>query len=176
MAVVASSTSDAAQAVLDCVCDALSAAGRPVCSCYQALGTPVIFQCCECDDEGSNGELSIHLRRLFDADSASLLETQRVRPCRGGATAAQFRLVLARCRPIIDEKGELPPPEEITAYANDQIEDVELLWQSLACCSGLTLRIDDVSVDLSEPGTCSVIYADITVDVRVPALPADFSA
>jgi hypothetical protein len=31
--------------------------------------------------------------------------------------------------------------------------------------------IDDVSADLSDPGTCSVIYADVTVMVSLPALP-----
>lgn len=162
---------DVAQRLLDCVCDALSSDLRPVCRCYQSLGTPVIPDCCDCDDQGTNGELSIHVQRLFDADPETLLEVQRVRPCKGGVTAVQFRLVLARCRPIIDEHGELPDPQEITDAANDQIRDMELLWQSLACCSGLNLRIDDVTADLSEPGMCSVIYADVTSEVRVPALP-----
>ena len=76
--------------------------------------------------------------------------------------------MIARCRPIINEKGELPDPEDITDAANDQMRDVELLWQSLACCSGLELRIDDVSADLSEPGMCSIIYADITVAFSGP--------
>lgn len=168
---MAEQLSDVAQRVLNCVCDALSEDLRPVCRCYQSLGTPVIPDCCDCDDAGTNGEVSIHFQRLFDADSESLLEVQRVRPCRGGTTAAQFRLVLARCRPIIDEHGELPSPQEITDAANDQIRDTELLWQSLACCTDLRIKIDDVSADLSEPGMCSVIYADISVEVRVPALP-----
>lgn len=166
---------EAAVQILDCVCDALALDGRPVCKCYQALGTPVIMDCCECDDDGTNGEVSVHFRRLFDADPETSNEVQRVRPCRGGVTAAQFRVVLARCRPIIDEQGNLPDPEEITDAANDQIRDAELLWQSLACCSGLSLRIDDISVDLSEPGMCSIIYADLTAVVRVPALPTDSS-
>lgn len=159
-----------ADALLTCVSDALSDDLRPVCKVYQTHGTPVIFQCCECDDEGANGEISIHFRRLFDTDK-DLDEVRRIRPCRGGATAAQFRLVLARCRPIINEQGEIPDPEELTAHTQDQLRDVELLWQSLACCSGMTLRVDDVTADLSDPGTCSVIYADVTVDVTIPALP-----
>lgn len=163
--------SEVSETILECVTDALSDDLRPVCKSYRAIGTPVIFTCCECDDFGSNGEVSIHLRRLYDADPASLDEVQRIRPCHGGATAAQFRVVLARCRPIIDEHGELPEPEVITEAANDLTRDVELLWQSLACCSGVDLRIDDVSVDLSEPGTCSIVYADLTVGVLVPALP-----
>lgn len=162
-----------AETLLTCVSNALSADFRPVCKVYQTHGTPVIFQCCACEDgdDGANGEVSIHFRRIFDAESASLDEVRRVRPCRGGVLAAQFRLVLARCRPIIDEQGEIPDPEVLTDHTQDQLRDIELLWQSLACCSGLTLRIDDVSADLSDPGTCSIIYADVTVEVSVPALP-----
>lgn len=167
---MADALSVVANRLLEVVADALSDDLRPVCKVYQALGTPVIFTCCDCDDGEGNGELSIHFRRLFDADSETLDEVQRVRPCKGGVTAANVRLVLARCRPLLNEQGELPDPETITEAANDQIRDGELMWQALAC-SGLSLRIDDISADLSEPGTCSLIYADVTVAVRVPALP-----
>lgn len=168
--------SETAQTLLTCVCEAFALDARAVCKCYQAMGTPVILECCECDEEGSNGEVSIHFRRLYDADSSTLNEVQRVRPCKGGVTAAQFRIVVARCRPIIDEHGNLPDPEDLTDSANDLLRDVELLWQSLACCTEYDLRIDDVSADLSEPGTCSIIFADLTVAVRVPALPVGESA
>ncbi len=161
--------------LLTAVSDALSDGLRPVCKTYQTHGIPVIFQCCECDDEGANGEISIHFRRLFDADANTLDEVRRVRPCRGGVTAAQFRLVLARCRPIINERGEIPPPDELTEHTQDQLRDAELLWQGLAC-SGMNVRIDDISADLSEPGTCSVMFVDLTVEVSIPALPVGGSA
>ncbi len=165
---------DTAEALLACVADALADDLRPVCKVYQTHGIPVIFQCCECEDpelgDEANGELSIHFRRLMDADPSTLLEVQRIRPCKGGVIAAQFRIVLARCRPTLNEKGEIPPPEDLTAHTEDQLRDVELLWQSLACCT-TDLRIDDVSADLSDPGMCSVTFADVTVQVQVPTLP-----
>lgn len=161
---------EVAERLLNAASDALSADLRPVCKVYQTHGIPVIFQCCECDDEGANGEISIHFRRLNDADASTLDEVRRVRPCRGGVTTAQFRIVLARCRPIINEQGEIPSPEELTEHTQDQLRDVELLWQGLAC-SGLDLRIDDITADLSEPGTCSIMYVDLTVAVSVPAIP-----
>lgn len=168
--VVAAALSEAAQTLLACVSDSLSDDLRPVCKTYQTQGTPVIFDCCECDDV-SNGEISIHLRRLFDADASTLTEVRRVRPCRGGVIAAQFRIVLARCRPVITDRGELPDPEVLSEFANDQIRDIEIIWRSLTCCTDLgMIRVDDVSVDLSEPGLCSIVYADITVPVVVPAL------
>lgn len=174
---MANTLAGAAASLLTAVSDALSDDLRPVCKVYQTHGIPVIFQCCECEEsdlEGANGEISIHFRRLYDADR-DLNEVRRIRPCKGGTTAAQFRLLLARCRPIIDEKGEIPSPEELTEHTQDQIRDIELVWQGLAC-SGLNVRIDDVSADLSDPGTCSVIFADVTVEVSVPALPTPESA
>lgn len=168
-----------ADRLLQAVSDALSDDLRPVCKVYQTHGIPVIFQCCECDDpdlgDEANGEISVHFRRMFDADASSLDEVRRIRPCRGGVVAAQFRMVLARCRPIIDEKGEIPDPSVLTEHTDDQLRDVELMWQALSC-SGMDLRIDDISADLSEPGTCSVIYADVTVQVQIPPLPTGNSS
>lgn len=168
--VVGNSLQDTADGLLRAVHDALAADDRPVCKHYTSLGTPIILTCCECDDIGSNGEVSIHFRRLFDADPSSLDEVRRVRPCRGGVTAAQFRIVVARCSPIINERGEIPEPDEYTDAANDQLRDVELLWGSLAS-AGRELRIDDVSVDLGEPGMCSVVFADVTAAVHIPTPP-----
>jgi len=168
---MAHSLATVADTLLNAVVDALSDDLRPVCKAYQTHGIPVIFMCCECeDDEEANGEVSIHFRRLMDADPSTLDEVRRIRPCHGGVTAAQFRIVLARCRPIIDEHGEIPLPETLTDHTQDQLRDVELLWQSLAC-AGMEVRIDDVSADLSDPGNCSVTFADVTVQVRIPALP-----
>jgi hypothetical protein len=175
--VVVHSLAGVANRLLTAVSDALSDDLRPVCKAYQTHGIPVIFQCCECDDdnEEANGEISIHFRRLFDADPSTLEEVRRIRPCHGGVTAAQFRIVLARCRPIIDEHGAIPPPEELTDHTQDQLRDIELLWQSLAC-TGMEVKIDDVSADLSDPGNCSVSFADVTVLVQIPALPIDDSS
>lgn len=172
---MASTLAGAAAGLLTAVSDALSDDLRPVCKVYQTHGIPVIFQCCECGDEEANGELSVHFRRLMDVDANSLEEVRRVRPCKGGATAAQFRLVLARCRPIINDKGEIPPPDELTEHTQDQLRDAELMWQALACSAGV-LRIDDITADLSDPGNCSVMFADVTVEVSVPALPPSGSA
>lgn len=166
---MANGLQDTADRLLRAVSEALTAALRPVCKSYTALGTPVILTCCDCDDEGTNGEVSVHFRRMFDADASTLLEIQRVRPCKGGVTAAQFRIVIARCSPIINNQGELPEPEEITDAANDQMRDAELLWMGLASAD-LELRIDDVSVDLGEPGMCSLVFADVTAVIRVPAV------
>lgn len=170
--VVAVSPQEAAERLLECVCDALADAGRAVCSCYQTVGTPVVGKCCDCgeDDFEMTGELSIHFRRIFDADPNTLLEVQRVRPCKGGTLAASYRMVLARCFPTVNEHGELPQHEALTEKAEEQHEDIAILWQSLACCSGMNLRIDDISIDPNPQIGCSFLYADVTVSVQVPAL------
>lgn len=167
------SPGEAALRLLECVTDALSDAERPVCKSYRTVGTPVIARCCDCEDDDfpGEGELSIHFRRLFDADASTLIEVQRVRPCKGGPVAAQYRLVLARCFPTIDEYGELPSEETLEAAAAEQHQDVDLMWQALACCTGMDVRVDDISVDLGPKSGCSLIYADVTAAVRVPPLP-----
>lgn len=121
-----------------------------------------------------NGELSIHFRRMFDADPNTLNEVQRVRPCRGGTVAAQYRLVLARCFPTIDESGELPDTEFLQESSVELQRDAELMWQAIACCTGLTLRIDDLSVDLGPKGGCSIVFADVTVQIQVPPLSVEY--
>ena len=164
---------DSAQTLLDAVRDALIAAERPVGKVYQSMGVPVIGICCEDQDDQDvtlNGELSIHFQRLFDADPQSLVEVQRTRPCKNGAIAASYRMVLARCRPTMDEHGELPEPAERTETTLEQHQDLELLWQALAT-AGPYLRIDDVSADLAPSGNCSLVYADITILVCVPPIP-----
>lgn len=164
---------ETSERLLACVGDALAADLRPVCDSYQTIGTPVILTCCDCEDQGeeANGELSIHFRRLFDAESSTLNEAHRVRPCKGGVTAAQFRLVLARCFPTVNEKGELPDKATQEEAALDLQRDTELMWQALACCTGMDLKIDDLSVDLGPRGGCSIVFADVTVQVLVPRLP-----
>jgi len=165
---------ETSERLLACVGDALAAAERPVCSSYQTVGTPVILTCCDCEEEGeeANGELSIHFRRLFDAESSTLNEAQRVRPCKGGVTAAHFRLVLARCFPTVTEEGEIPSHDSQEDSALDLQKDAELMWQALACCPDLPLKIDDLSVDLGPRGGCSIVFADVTVQVLVPAIPS----
>ena len=170
---MANNPQEAAVRLLECVSDGLSSIGNPVCKRYQTIGVPVIAQCCECDDGlGGNGELSIHFRRLFDADASSLIEVQRVRPCKGGSVAAQYRMVLARCYPTIDEQGYPPDPEDLIEAADEQFLDVQTFWQSLVCCSEMDLRVDDISADLSPQGGCSFVFADITVAVTIPQLPS----
>jgi hypothetical protein len=40
----------------------------------------------------------------------------------------------------------------------------------------MNVRIDDITADLSEPGTCSVMFVDLTVQVQIPALPTPGSS
>lgn len=161
-----------AEWLLKCVEQALEDSLRPVCRSYQTVGTPVIASCCECSD-GENGELSIHFRRMFDADANTLSEVQRIYPCHGGVVAAQFRLVLARCFPTINERGELPTPEFLTDAADDLADDSNIMWRSLSCCPDFPVRIDDLSVDLGPSGGCSIVYVDVTTRILVPAIVAD---
>lgn len=168
---MANTLTQVAAAILDCVSAAMEDHLRPLCKVYKTVGAPVIGTCCECDDEGANGELSIHLMRVFDADQNTLDEIRRVRPCRPGVTAARFRLVLARCMPTISEHGEIPAPEDLEEVAISQMWDAEVMWQALTCCPDFRLVIDDLTTDENPMGGCATLFIDITAEVRIPPLP-----
>ena len=68
--------------------------------------------------------------------------------------------------------GQIPTPEELTDHTQDQLRDAELLFYALSN-SGEDIRIDDVSADLSDPGSCSVMFVDLAVRVDVSCPPGE---
>lgn len=161
-----STTSDL---LLDCVCTALSTAGRPVCECYTTVGDPMIAICCECDP-GVSGEVSIHLDRLYEVDPTTLLSVFRVRPCKRGTVAGDFVIVLTRCWPTVNEAGEIPDTEDQDAGARDLHDDAAIVWNALACCTGLRLLINEISVDAPPQAGCSILTARVTAEL-IPRPP-----
>lgn len=156
-----------ASQLLDCVCATLEDRGRPACNCYPTIGPPVVGPCCECEDTGVTGNLTINFETMYPADANTLERVVRVYPCRTGARAADFTMVLTRCYPKIEQVGGeivLPDPTEIEEAADGLHQDAELIWQALTCCTDLRLRWRDLAVDTDPEGGCSMIAARITVE------------
>lgn len=151
--------------LLDCVCDALATAGRPVCSCYATIGAPIIANCCECATD-TTGEAVISFERMYEADPQTLLQVDRVRPCKGGIKVAEFNLFVSRCYPTLDEQGNLPTPEEQDEAALNLNTDVEIVWHALTCCGhDSPLRVIEIVVDSDPEGGCSALSARVAVEV-----------
>lgn len=155
-----------------CGCEALAAAERPVCDCGTVIGNPVLGpeKCCECT-EGTSGALIGTLERIFDASNVDLSEVIRIHPCRLGTVAADVSLLLARCYPTINEKGETPDLVDTTVAASELQVDAAILWTALVCCakdSGFALRMRQVVVESDPLGGCSQVIAQVTVELKQP--------
>jgi hypothetical protein len=151
--------------ILACVCDALSEADRPPCSCHPTIGPPVIGLCCECDEEGSTGDLTISFEDRYPAAPDTLQRVQRVYPCRRGTEAVDLLLVLTRCFPRVDDSGNMPTENELKEASDDLHDDADVIWRAINCCPGIRLMWRGLAVDSMPEAGCSAIAARITVEV-----------
>jgi len=158
-----------ASQLLDCVCAALEEAERPACNCYPTIGPPLVGPCCECEDgSGITGDLTINFETMYPADVRTLDRVTQVYPCRQRAVAADFTIVLTRCYPTVTKTAdgiELPTIEDQEQAAEDLGRDLNIVWQALTCCPGMSMRWRDLAVDSDPEGGCSMLAARITVDV-----------
>ena len=77
-----------ADILLNAVADALSDDLRPVCKAYQTHGIPVIFMCCECeDDEEANEVNGRHSSLDEEANDDDVAEVPVHRLASGGSMA-----------------------------------------------------------------------------------------
>lgn len=157
---------EAAQILLSCVCEALTEAGRPTCSCGLTVGQAAIGVVCECGTRANpaSGELYVHLVSMYEADPTDLLRAPQIHPCRRTATVADFDIELFRCFPTIDERGKMPGAEEQTSAAIDLHADVQDMWQAVTCCTGLRLIPGDVTIG-NPDGGISVATFRVSVEV-----------
>lgn len=163
------------RAILDCVCDALTEAGTPVCSCYATVGPPNAVLCCECGQDDSysgdgtvSGEATVNVVQVYDADPNDLTQIDRIHPCNRSTTAADIALVVTRCYPMVDEDGNMPDTDAQDEAATGMHADVETVWKALTCgCFGSRLIVRNVAVNAPPQGGCALLGALVTVEVRI---------
>lgn len=176
---VAADLSTTMDALLSCVCDSLEEADRPACSCGLTVGPPSPGPngCCKkCGGTNPGGSVSGFLERVFPAELTrdGINETTRV-SCRSGATAADITLVVLRCYPAIDAKGNMPSLDKTTPYAHDLNTDMTIVWQALKCCD-VGVEIRESAVDADPEGGCSAFAIRVTAMVNmVPDSDPDVS-
>lgn len=159
-----------ARLLLDCVCEALEATGRPACSCFATVGPPVVALCCECSTDTS-GDLTVHFERLYPADPSTLEQVSRVNKCNPGTMAADFSLVLTRCFPVLSETGEMPDSDEQDAAATDMHEDIGTVFRALTCqCLDTAVIVREIAVDSMPDSGCMVLAARVTTEVSMRAV------
>lgn len=159
------------KALADCACVALADADHPVCTCSTTIGLPAIGRCCDCD--GGQGELWTSLIRLYRLGAGPAYPVSLPqRACVPSEWAAEIRLVLARCFPVLTERGELPSPEDQAAAAARLHAEAALLERAIRCCKDTDpMYLRDIGVELDPDAGCS--YLTLVVLAPVSLLSGD---
>lgn len=162
-----------ADTLLACVCDALEDAGRPACTCTTTVGTPLVSAFCECHAGDGSGELYVSFSTMYPVDPETLTRSEPVYPCRRPTMAAEFSVLLTRCFPTIDEKGELPSAERQADAADLLHADAQDIWTALTCCAPELgrMRVSQVFVADPEGGISSIQFV-VVVEVKVKKSPS----
>jgi hypothetical protein len=162
-------TDSVAREVLDCVCGTFLDAERPVCDCYASIGVPVIYSCCECDEDGTTGNAIMQVEQIYNVDADLNAVDNRIASCRKGIRALDLTIWITRCYPTIDEDGEFDSTALDTA-ATEAHDDMDILYKAFACCYEGRLKIRRIAVDSEPAAGCSMIVGQVTVE-----LPATIS-
>lgn len=154
-------------ALIGCVCAALEEVGAPVCTCATTIGTPAIGRCCECGD-GKEGELWGNLIRTYRVTEAGYADARPQKPCTPAKWAAEYQITLARCFPTLDERANLPSPEDRSAAATALHADVATLHRALHCCTETEPPyLNRIGVESDPEGGCSFLVASVSVPVSM---------
>ena len=124
-------------ALLDCVCDALSVAGVPICTCIITTGPPTADYCnCACPDGSGSGQLAIYVASTFlsasfpDQAPANMID----RACGPAYLVANIVVEILRCYPTGDMAGNAPLPADLIAATLAAMTDASLVRQAVGCC------------------------------------------
>ncbi|WP_405759432.1 hypothetical protein OG234_13150 [Streptomyces sp. NBC_01420] len=154
MAVTRGSIHEVAEAVLGCVCAALTdAAGadpdQPGCPCRSCV-VPGMPAWDSCDDPcgqnsagGAGGQLTVNVLRVFqstDFPSAdrglppAAARGTRMHCAPPANLAVELAVTLLRCAPVPDEDGCPPSCEDLEATARILHTDMATVYNALLCC------------------------------------------
>lgn len=175
---MAENLSDTMDALVACAVEALDNINRAVCRSGLTAGPPAPgpMGCCnKCGSDNLGGQVSGFLERVYPAEKTrdGIQEAPRL-TCRGGATAADITVVVLRCYPAMDNKGNMPLLDATTPYAHELNDDLAAVWNGLLCC-GTDTEIRESAVDADPEGGCSAFAIRVTTLVSLPSAVLDVS-
>lgn len=148
--------------ILDCVC-AVLAGGSCGCPCYSfvASGQVPWDHCCD------GGQLSVKLDRMF---ATSNFPTQDNSTLQCGVTfSADITVTLLRCGPTVDDNGNPPLPDAITAANTQVYEDMALIAPAVVCCLSVAKRFRQFKINDFRPvvplGGCYGAEMRLTIEL-----------
>lgn len=115
--------------LLDCLTVALVECGAPACSYFlSAAPTPAADSCCDCGN--GEGQAWVALQSIAP-QNADL----NVAPC-GFEHLATVQVGVLRCAVTLDDRGNPPTPEQLSAEALAIWRDAALIREAILCCFG----------------------------------------
>lgn len=115
------------QTLLGCANQALIDCGRPVGRAFLAPGSQVAWDDC-CD-----GQLWVRMINVFPS-GRPFPAVDSVQPCGIAVLAVQLAVGVVRCAAVVDDNGNAPTPEELTADTLAQSADASILLSAIQCC------------------------------------------
>lgn len=189
---------EAAEALLNCVCDSLAALPAEVpglagCPCRACVvpGTPAADACdggCNVQPGEYPGQLSVNVVRMFTSDAVSFpRELATVRDLRNcglpAVTAVELAVTVWRCVPLPSDDGCPPSCAELSASAMQLHADMLAVNRGILCCYAGTIEsrkgrryVLGASTTLGPSGGCGgfttrVVVALDDVTGPIPATP-----
>jgi len=119
--------------LLNCVCNALRANGRPVCSCAlrHAAAYPSMDDCCECG--AGEGQAWVRVQRVDLAPESPTLKADAT-PCAGQMLRVTFDAGVYRCVTAIHPNGTGPTDDEFNTDTLGALADHEIMRTAISCC------------------------------------------
>lgn len=111
------------RSVLEYVEQVLKDCGRAPVQSYVAAGAIAWDDCC--------GLLVVAPERVYRT-ARFPQEGPDARGCYDGLIAVSIIVLLLRCVPVLDDKGQPPPVSELDAAYNDALIDASVIWDALA--------------------------------------------
>lgn len=155
--------------LLACISDALENAGRPVCEVGTTIGGPVIPPTCEGCGPDREGELWGSTLRVYRATQAGYNDAMPKRPCAPVDWAAEFNIMVSRCFPAIDERGE----RDIDGMGHSAAlfhSDIAAVQRAIHCCTEIEPPyLMNINVQTEPSGGRSYLTAVVRVPVSLKA-------
>lgn len=107
------------------VLDALQNAGRaPITTTYVGVGGIALDDCC--------GSLIVVPETVLRSTTFPA-ENANEENCIGGQIVLQFVVLLARCVPVLDDRGRAPSMDALNTAHRAILEDAAIVWNAIGC-------------------------------------------
>lgn len=151
----------------------LTDAGVPAARVFLEPGATAVWDTC-CIDDGREGQLWVATTQVYPATGQLTPDTQPVR-CQPSGFAADLIVGVLRCAHTLDDQGNPPTVEQVTADAEKVARDRTLIRDAILCDAGPRLDVGGYRlggwVPLGPQGGC--VGGQWTLTIALPSCPCE---